>query len=159
MVCMGGPTGKLSPCRETLILNTQCFTQYITLWPLTHPRSALAVFSFSMARDTRQRHEVFWKELRHLTSITDIWISPDCYGFNFLKVEWNIVSGILMWKQSMDLVSRTSRPHMACTQVFGVSVTLSFSHLWSQGETGEQMVDQLGSLVEFDTLTCGKEHH
>lgn len=66
---------------------TARYTQYITPWPLAHPRCAPAFFSFSMARDRRQRNEVFQKALRHLASVKDIGISLDCYGYNFLKVE------------------------------------------------------------------------
>lgn len=83
----------------TLTLNTQSYTQYITLWLLTHLHCAL-LFSFSTAHDKRQRHEVFQKAPHYFTSIPEIWFSLDWHVYDFLKAEYtgSIISMLLKWE-------------------------------------------------------------
>ena len=88
MICLGGLVGKWTPNPRRRIDTeyTACYAQYITPWPLTHPRCAAAFFNLSIAHDRRQRDEAIHKALRHQASITGIWICLDCYACDFLKV-------------------------------------------------------------------------
>lgn len=123
MVCMGGPAGNWTPNptmrHRTDTEYTVCYAQYITTWPLTHPRCAAAFFNFSIARDRRQRNQVSQKALHHLTSITDIWISLDCYAYDFLKVEQAVlvivaeITGLpLKWFPNFFLIHHVLTRHV-----------------------------------------------
>lgn len=167
MICMGGPVGNWTsnPTMRHRIDTeyTVRYTQYITPWPLTHPRCAVAFFNFSIARDRRQRNEVFQKALRHLTSVADIWISLDCYACNSLKVEQvglTIVIEISV-KCFPDWFPGKSCPHTTCTEMFGLTVTQSFSCFGLRVKrcpsgltTRSARVNMIHTHAEMNTIIC-----
>lgn len=95
MASMGGPIWK-HEC-TTLTLNTWYYAQYITLWPPTHPRCALGVFSFSMAHDRKAKKWGIWKsptsfDVYHKYLIfcwlLHLWLSSTWIGW-MNRCQWN----------------------------------------------------------------------